>query len=177
MPQAPNRPVLTLVAGPNGAGKSTLTASLREKDEGFLSESRGLRLLGEVKRRGYETRLVYVGAQSPEQCVRRVEQRARGGGHDVPEGDVRRRYRRSLTRLPKAAAEADRALVYDNSDLGGRARPLLEVRAGQIVFVAASKPSWLEEAFGEEQASLTVGRALRQARGRGEGPERGSRER
>jgi predicted ABC-type ATPase len=162
MPQAPNRPVLTLVAGPNGAGKSTLTASQREKDEGFLSGSRGLRLLGEAKRRGYETRLVYVGAQSPEQCVRRVEQRARGGGHDVPEGDVRRRYRRSLTRLPKAAAEADRALVYDNSDLGGRARPLLEVRAGQIVFVAASKPSWLEEAFGEEQTSLTVGRALRQ---------------
>ena len=34
--------------------------------------------------------------ESPEMCLRRIEDRVRSGGHNIPEDTVRRRYQRSL---------------------------------------------------------------------------------
>jgi len=45
----------------------------------------------------------------------RIRQRVLGGGHDVPENDVRRRYKRSLDHLPVAVERADHTLLFDNS--------------------------------------------------------------
>ncbi|MFO0788755.1 MAG: AAA family ATPase [Pirellulales bacterium] len=39
----------------------------------------------------------FVYLDSADTCVNRVKQRVRRGGHNVPEGDIRRRYARSLT--------------------------------------------------------------------------------
>lgn len=45
---------------------------------------------------GYALSAVMVFLDSEELCLRRVAQRVAAGGHDVPEADVRRRFRRSL---------------------------------------------------------------------------------
>jgi predicted ABC-type ATPase len=66
--------------------------------------------------RSFEVVLIYIGTESVEINLARIAKRVLGGGHNVPEMDVRRRYLRSLQNLPAAAAIADRVLLFDNSD-------------------------------------------------------------
>lgn len=72
--------------------------------------------LAGLRESGYSVQLVYLWLSSPELAVRRVAQRVREGGHAVPEGDVRRRYRRSLVNLFGLYMPlADDWTIYDNS--------------------------------------------------------------
>ena len=66
--------------------------------------------------RGFEVVLIYIGTESIEINLARIAKRVLGGGHNVPEMDVRRRYLRSMQNLPAAAGIADRVLLFDNSD-------------------------------------------------------------
>ena len=66
--------------------------------------------------RGFEVVLIYIGTESVEINLARIANRVLGGGHNVPELDVRRRYLRSLQNLAVAARIADRVLLFDNSD-------------------------------------------------------------
>ena len=47
--------------------------------------------------RGFEITIVFVFVDSADVCVARVAERVRKGGHDVPEQDIRRRFRRSIS--------------------------------------------------------------------------------
>jgi predicted ABC-type ATPase len=64
---------------------------------------------------GFEIALVYVGTSNVEINLTRVARRVIGGGHNVPEVDIRRRYERSLKNLVIAAHRAHFAIVFDNS--------------------------------------------------------------
>jgi len=44
---------------------------------------------------GYDLELHYLWLANVEQAIARVRRRVRMGGHDVPEKDVRRRFKRS----------------------------------------------------------------------------------
>jgi predicted ABC-type ATPase len=54
-----------------------------------------LRPLENMQRCGYEIIIVFLSLDSEEACLARVRERVRKGGHDVPEQDVRRIFRRS----------------------------------------------------------------------------------
>src|SRR5690625_4140208 len=56
-------------------------------------------LLAEAAGRGVEVYVFYVGLDSADAHIERVRQRVRAGGHDIPEADIRRRYRHSLINL------------------------------------------------------------------------------
>lgn len=49
------------------------------------------------RRTGYVVKLIYLPLDTPEEAVRRVAQRVRQGGHDIPEAVIRRRFERSAT--------------------------------------------------------------------------------
>lgn len=94
----PDRPDAAKVA----AGKMFFRRlnTLIERREDFIIEStlagRGIgRILTRLSRTGYRTRLAFVFLDTPQLCVRRVKQRARRGGHDVPAEDIVRRFYRS----------------------------------------------------------------------------------
>src|SRR5206468_1163662 len=95
-------------------------------------------LIREAKSRGYEVRLVYIGVDSPETCIRRISVRVARGGHFIPDADVRRRYGRSLANCAKALRLVDNCRVYDNSGDGHRL--VLVARAGVIVWRAEILP-------------------------------------
>lgn len=67
----------------------------------------------------FSIRLVYVGTSDPQINIHRIERRVIGGGHHVPDADVRRRYRRSMANLVIAAHLSDFAVVFDNSSREG----------------------------------------------------------
>ncbi len=64
--------------------------------ESTLSGKSYLRLITQARVAGYAIRLFYLWILDPALAVARIRDRVDGGGHDVPEPDVRRRYGRTL---------------------------------------------------------------------------------
>jgi predicted ABC-type ATPase len=90
-------------------------------EESFIIESTlsGLGVLRQIQAargNGFEVTIVFIFLDSPETCIARVRERVRGGGHDVPAGEVRRRYHRSLSNFwQRYRLLADRWLLSYNA--------------------------------------------------------------
>ena len=85
--------------------------------ETVLSTDKYRKLVEHAKLRGFESWLIYVVLDSEERNIERVKIRAKSGGHDVPVDKIRERYWRSIQQFPWFLDNADRAWVYDNSDI------------------------------------------------------------
>lgn len=109
-------------AFPMAAARQVL-ASAREhinKRESFAVETtlagkHYLQMMLDARIRGFEVVLVYIGTENVEINLARIRNRVLAGGHNVPEGDVRRRYKRSFENLPTAIQRADHTILFDNS--------------------------------------------------------------
>lgn len=82
--------------------------------ETVFSHPRKLDLLDEAIARGYLVHL-HVILLSVEATVRRVAERVRDGGHDVPERKIRERYARLWDLIAPARSVADRVELFDHS--------------------------------------------------------------
>ena len=116
--------------------------------ETTLSGELHLRVARQAKSERWNLGLVYVGLASPELAIKRVEERRRSGGHDVPAADVRRRYQRSLRNLPVIFALADEVLAFDNSFAKGQMKTVLVARRQRVLFKAPKLPVWMQAAMG-----------------------------
>lgn len=85
--------------------------------ETVLSHPSTLIDMQKLRAAGYTVELVYVTTGDPEINVQRVAERVRTGGHHVEPDKVRSRYERALRLLPRAVEEADRASVFDSTDV------------------------------------------------------------
>jgi predicted ABC-type ATPase len=56
-------------------------------------------LFNRLRQRGYRIDLIYLWLPNPELAIKRVQDRVRQGGHDIPEVDIRRRFTRGLQNL------------------------------------------------------------------------------
>ncbi|MGO8967635.1 zeta toxin family protein [Mycobacterium sp.] len=108
-------------------------------------------LLAEAAKRGVEVHVFYLGLRSADAHIERVRQRARAGGHDIPEADIRRRYRHSLINLVQLLPVLTELRVYDNSATadpatGQAPQPVLVLHRerGRIVGPSdlTSTPAW-----------------------------------
>jgi predicted ABC-type ATPase len=83
--------------------------------ETTLAGKHYLQMMLDARQRGFEIVLVYIGTENVEINLARIRNRVLAGGHDVPEDDVRRRYKRSFKNLPIAIQRADHTILFDNS--------------------------------------------------------------
>ena len=109
------------------------------------------RLLADAASRGVEVYVFYVGLASADAHIERVRQRVRAGGHDIPEDDIRRRYRHGRLNLVQLLPALTELRVYDNSATadpaaGQAPQPVLvlHMQRGRIVGPPdlASTPEW-----------------------------------
>jgi predicted ABC-type ATPase len=125
-------------------GKRLLERAVREHlDFAFETTLGGgtmTRILAEAAASGFEVRIFYVGLASADLHLERVRHRVIAGGHDIPEADIRRRWRHSRINLVQLLPVLTELRVYDNSapadPAGGDApRPvlLLHLERGKIV--------------------------------------------
>jgi predicted ABC-type ATPase len=71
-------------------------------------------MLRQARAKGYEVRLCYLWLPNVGISLRRVRQRVRKGGHDVPEADLRRRFLPSLRNFFSLYLPlADQALLFN----------------------------------------------------------------
>lgn len=64
---------------------------------------------------GYRVFLYYIGVDSPQTALARIEHRVELGGHDIDEDAVLRRYNASLSALAHALDYCEQAMVFDNT--------------------------------------------------------------
>jgi len=89
------------------------------KNFGFETTLAGVtyvHLLKDLKRRGYTIRIYFLWLRDVNLALHRIAVRVRGGGHNVPEADVKRRYAVGLRNLFTLYRPlADFLAIVDNS--------------------------------------------------------------
>ena len=136
-------------------GKRLLERAIAERlDHAFETTLGGHtlpRLLTEAAAAGFAIHVWYAGLASPELHIRRVRERVRRGGHDIPEEAIRRRYRHSRLNLIELMPCLAALRLYDNSAeadpaTGAVPQPvlLLHLEHGRIVAPAelSGTPDW-----------------------------------
>ena len=64
---------------------------------------------------GYKVHLLFFFLENEEQAIQRVAQRVSNGGHNIPEDDIRRRFKRGIFNLINLYTPVcDSVLVYNN---------------------------------------------------------------
>jgi predicted ABC-type ATPase len=113
--------------------------------ETTLSGKNYLQMMLDARNRGFEVVLVYIGTENVEINLARIRNRVLAGGHDVPEEDVRRRYRRSFQNLPVAVKRTDHTILFDNSTEDGYRLIAIFSATGNQWF--EPKPPWVSFAM------------------------------
>jgi predicted ABC-type ATPase len=100
---------------------------------------------------GFWVSMNYVAAGSVEESIRRIVERSYRGGHSASERLVRDIYKKSTKNLFTALDFKESGIevvrIYDNSEVGGQVRQLLNFRRGRPRSVATAIPTWLESLF------------------------------
>ena len=121
-----------------------LAAGLAFCTETVFSDPAGAKLefLGRARKRGFWTVMVFVGLDSAVFSMARVGQRARHGGHDIPDAKLQARFPRTLANLRKAVPIVDEAFLFDNSSFDTPFRVVAVYRHGRLVSRHPPLPSW-----------------------------------
>ena len=86
--------------------------------ESTLSGSTYAKRIKSMKEEGYRIVIFYLKLPSPDLAVARVGERVQEGGHNVPEQDIRRRFKRSWANFTEVYRPlADKWIVFDNSGI------------------------------------------------------------
>ena len=96
----------------------------------------------EARERGYIVRLFYVGLDSAEECLQRIENRVAHGGHDTREEDVLRRFAGRWEAVAKILPYCDEAHFFDNYN--GFVE-VAEYVNGELTVKGSNPPVWAEE--------------------------------
>ena len=96
----------------------------------------------EARERGYSVRLFYVGLDSAEECLQRIENRVAHGGHDIREEDVLRRFAGRWEAVTKILPYCDEAHFFDNYN--GFVE-VAEYVNGELILQEGKSPAWVKE--------------------------------
>lgn len=136
-------------------------ALAEERRRAFMAEGRSfvmetvfshpskLALLHDAHTAGYRIILFHLMLASADLAVARVEARTEEGGHPVPPDKIRARFERNQDLIKQAALLADRAQVFDASELNQRPRLLLELVSGSVTVSGKDAPEWFEALYGD----------------------------
>ncbi len=96
----------------------------------------------QVAQLGYCVRLYYIGLDTVEESLARIENRVRRGGHNIPDDDVNRRFAGRWEAVSKVLPYCDEAEFYDNDN--GFVK-VAEYRNGELRTVGNRCPKWLND--------------------------------
>lgn len=99
-------------------------------------------LCRKTKAAGYHIRLYYVGLNTPEESIQRIQNRAARGGRGTPEKVVEADFSHRFEDILKVLPYCDEAKFFDNDN----GFVLVAVyRNGQILPVGEARPVWLTQ--------------------------------
>ena len=95
----------------------------------------------EVKELGYHVRLFYVGLDTVEESLQRIENRVKRGGHNISQDDVNRRFQGRWEAVAKVLPYCDEAEFYDNNN--GFVK-VAEYRNGEFRRIGNNTCTWVD---------------------------------
>jgi len=93
-----------------------------------------------AKELGYYVRLYYIGLDTPEECLRRINSRVARGGHNIGDIDVRRRFSERWKSIKKVLVYCDEAYFFDNENGFVEVAEFLN---GTFILKSDSPPAWI----------------------------------
>ena len=96
----------------------------------------------QAKTQGYFVRLYYVGLDTLEESLARIENRVRRGGHNIKGEDVQRRFAGRWAAVAKVLPYCDEALFFDN---GNGFVEVAEYVNGELILKGSVRPAWICE--------------------------------
>jgi len=133
---------------------------LRERSsialESVFSDIHGhkLSLLRDAHNAHFKTAIIFIGVDTPEICMARVQERVEQGGHDVPDELIRSRFPRCFENLKAALEVVDLAILIDNSggygpsglhEDGDRHYTFCVAERGKRAQISQPLPHWFAE--------------------------------
>jgi len=109
--------------------------------ETTLSGVKTLDTVQRAKESGYYIRLFYVGLDTVEECLKRIENRVAKGGHNIASVDVARRFKNRFESLVKILAYCDEVTFFDNDNGFSE---VAKYKNGEIV-PKLRGPKWINE--------------------------------
>lgn len=115
--------------------------------ETVFSDPKGakLTLLATARERGFAVFLIFICLDSAALSIARVRQRARQGGHDVPDVKLRARFPRTLANMRAAIPIADEVFLFDNSSFDTPYRTVAVYQGGRLVSRHPPLPPWTRD--------------------------------
>lgn len=110
--------------------------------ETTLSGYRTERTARKARELGYTVRLYYIGLDTADESLLRIQNRVRRGGHNIPSSDVQRRFSGRWEAVSKVLPYCDTAEFYDNDN--GFVL-VAEYRNGELLTVGEQRPAWVLE--------------------------------
>ena len=83
--------------------------------ETVFSHPAKIDILKKAQAEGFRTYMYFVATENPSVNVKRIQQRVKDGGHNVPEDKTIARYYRCLEQIRYALPHLNRAYFFDNS--------------------------------------------------------------
>ena len=108
--------------------------------ETTLSGVRTLKTIRRAKELGYYIKLYYIGVDSCEESLLRIANRVRKGGHDIPDGDVKRRFEKRFEDLCRVLPYCNEVKLFDNEN---GFEEVAAYQNGQLTPIGSHKPRWL----------------------------------
>ena len=120
--------------------ESCLVKGVCFTQESTLAGHRTEHTAARAKEQGYYIRLYYIGLDTPEESIARIENRVRRGGHGISDEDVYRRFAGRWEAVSKILPFCDEAHFFDNNN--GFVE-VAEYRNGELITKGDLRPEWV----------------------------------
>lgn len=110
--------------------------------ETTLSDRNTLDVIRRAMEKNYVIRLYYVGLDTMEESLARIENRVRRGGHNIATDAVARRFEKRFDDLLAVLPYCNEATFYDNDN---GFVTVAKYKNGEMQPVGSHKPRWLTE--------------------------------
>ena len=119
-----------------------LSRGLSFTQETTLSGVRTLHTIQRAREAGYFIRLYYIGLNTVEESLKRIQNRVAKGGHAIPQEDVQRRFAARFQDLARVLPYCDEAVFFDNDN--GFVQ-VAQFRNGELLPLGDYQPVWVKE--------------------------------
>ena len=113
--------------------------------ETVFSHPAKIEILKKAQAEGFRTYMYFVATENPDVNLKRIKQRVKNGGHNVPEDKTIARYHRCLEQIKYALPYLNRAYFFDNSTNQSTFFAEYEFGKGFLLYTE-SVPEWFRRA-------------------------------
>ena len=122
--------------------RECLSKNITFTQETTLSGKTVLNTIRQARKQGYYIILYYIGLNSSEESILRIDNRVKKGGHYIPSDAVKRRFSKRFEALKVILDYCDEAVFYDNEN--GFVK-VAEIKNNTFRYINGYCPEWIKE--------------------------------